>query len=305
MFRYLLYISLAALLLILAITCKDGNIAGKKVITIKGSDTMINLTQRWAEEYMKANNNVSIQITGGGSGTGIAALLNGTANIANISRELKEQELNKAKDLNITPYKIKVALDGIAIIVSPSNPIDTLTMNQLRDIFSGKYTNWKQLGGNDMRIVLYGRENSSGTYEYFKQRILGRDVNDNPIDFSTSTQVLQGTAALGEAVARDKKGIGYGGVGYFVLRNDLKVIHIKADKNIRAISPVMDNSVNYKMIWDGEYPLSRYLYCYTNGKPSGEVKDFINFVLSEEGQQVVEDMEYIPLPSNKTLAINN
>lgn len=268
----------------------------KKVISIKGSDTMVNLTQKWAEIYMQKNPNLSIQVTGGGSGTGVASLLNGTTDLANSSRELKDSELETAKQKGVTPIVYEVALDGIALIVHPNNKIDNLSVQQISDIFAGKITNWKQLGGPEMTITLYGRENSSGTYEFFKDHILGKDESGKQVDYSPSTQVLQGTAALGEAVARDVKGIGYGGVGYFALRNDVKILHIKKDDESPAISPSENGKVNYESIWNGDYSISRYLYCFTNGEAQGELKNFMDFILSPEGQKLVESMEYIPLP---------
>ena len=272
--------------------------AEKTVITIKGSDTMVNLSQKWAEEYMKLHPDVSIQVTGGGSGTGVASLLNKTTEIANSSRELKSAELDDAKAKGVTPFVYQVALDGIAVIVHRESKIDNLTIKQVSDIFSGKITNWKSVGGIDMPITLYGRENSSGTYEFFKEHVLGK-VNGKQVDYSTATQVLQGTAALGEAVARDKKGIGYGGVGYFAERNDVKILHIKKDENSIAISPAENNKVNYDVIWSGDYSISRYLYCFTNGEATGKLKEFMDFIISEEGQNVVRTMEYIPLPPKK------
>jgi len=270
----------------------------KTVITIKGSDTMVNLSQKWAEEYMKLHPEVSIQVTGGGSGTGVASLLNKTTEIANSSRELKSAELDDAKAKGVTPFVYQVALDGIAVIVHPESKVDNLTIQQVSDIFSGKITNWKSVGGADMPITLYGRENSSGTYEFFKEHVLGK-VDGKQVDYATSTQVLQGTAALGEAVARDKKGIGYGGVGYFAERNDVKILHIKKDENSIAISPAENNKVNYDVIWSGDYSISRYLYCFTNGEATGKLKEFMDFIVSEEGQNVVRTMEYIPLPPKK------
>lgn len=270
----------------------------KTVITIKGSDTMVNLSQKWAEEYMKLHPEVSIQVTGGGSGTGVAALLNKTTEIANSSRELKSAELEDAKSKGVTPFTYQVALDGIAVIVHPESKVDNLTIQQVSDIFSGKIKNWKAVGGADMPITLYGRENSSGTYEFFKDHVLGK-VDGKQVDYSTSTQVLQGTAALGEAVARDKKGIGYGGVGYFAERNDVKILHIKKDENSIAISPSENNKVNYDVIWSGDYSISRYLYCFTNGEATGKLKEFMDFIVSQEGQDVVRTMEYIPLPPKK------
>ena len=293
----ILLVSFLAIAAIMFVGCKkqEGEVK-KTVISVKGSDTMVNLAQKWAEVYMQKNPNVSIQVTGGGSGTGVASLLNGTTDLANSSRELKSNEYETAKQKGVSPVVYEVALDGIALIVHPENKIDNLTVKQVSDIFSGKITNWKQLGGPDMKITLYGRENSSGTYEFFKDHVLGKDESGKQIDYATSTQVLQGTAALGEAVARDVKGIGYGGVGYFAERNDVKILHIKKDENSLAISPVENNKVNYEVIWSKDYSISRYLYCFTNGEAAGELKNYINFILSPEGQKLVESMEYIPLP---------
>jgi phosphate transport system substrate-binding protein len=240
---------------------------------------------------------VSIQVTGGGSGTGVASLLNGTTDLANSSRELKSSEFETAKQKGVTPIVYNVALDGIALIVHPDNKIDNLTLKQVSDIFSGKITNWKQLGGSDLLITLYGRENSSGTYEFFKEHVLGKNESGKQVDYSPATQVLQGTAALGEAVARDIKGIGYGGVGYFAERKDIKILHIKKDSGSPAISPSENGKVNYEAIWNGNYSISRYLYCFINGQATGELKNYIDFILSPEGQKLVESMEYIPLPS--------
>jgi phosphate transport system substrate-binding protein len=278
--------------------CKKRDDLERTVISVKGSDTMVNLSQRWAEEYMKNNPGISIQVTGGGSGTGVAALLNGTTDIANSSRELKPSEYEKAATLNINPVTHEVAMDGIAVITHPSNKIQSLTIKQVSEIFSGKITNWKQLGGDDLPITLYGRENSSGTYEFLKITFWVKIRVNKQIDFATSTQVLQGTAALGEAVARDNKGIGYGGVGYFAERNDIKILPLKKDGGSEAIAPAQNGKVNYEAIWNGNYPVARYLYCFTNGEVKDAVQNFLNFIVSEEGQKLVETMEYIPLPKN-------
>src|SRR3989339_1188710 len=280
-------------------SCKRKDSVDKTVITVKGSDTMVNLAQKWAEVYMSKNPNISIQVTGGGSGTGIAALFNKTTDLANSSREIKKAELENAKQKGVEPVQYEVALDGIAVIVHPSNKVDNLTIQQVSDIFSGKITNWKQVGGENLPITLYGRENSSGTYEFFKEHVLGKDEKGKQKDYATSTQVLQGTASLGESVARDVKGIGYGGVGYFAERKDVKIIAVKKDKGSQGIFPAHNGKVNYNAIWNGDYSISRYLYCFTQDKPSKNVNDFFNFILSEEGQKLVLQMEYIPLP-NKT-----
>ncbi|NWF88761.1 MAG: PstS family phosphate ABC transporter substrate-binding protein [Ignavibacteriaceae bacterium] len=276
--------------------CKRKETVEKVVITVKGSDTMVNLAQKWAEVYMSKHPNVSIQVTGGGSGTGIAALFNKTTDIANSSREIKPAELEKAKEKGVEPVQYEVALDGIAVIVNPENKIDNLTIQQISDIFAGKITNWKQVGGANLPITLYGRENSSGTYEFFKEHVLGKDDKGKQRDYATSTQVLQGTAALGESVARDIKGIGYGGVGYFAERNDVKILHVKSDKNSEAVSPVEGGKVNYEVIWSKKYSISRYLYCYVGKNIKPEIKDYLDFIVSNSGQDVVKKMEYIPLP---------
>ena len=269
----------------------------KEIIIIKGSDTMINLTRLWAEEYMKINQKVSIQVTGGGSGTGIASLLNGTGDIANISRELKTSELANAKKLNITPVKHIVALDAIAIVVNPANKINNLSIKQLRDIFSGAIKNWKELGGPDAEIVLFGRENSSGTYEFVKETILNDKENHKFYDFSPSTLVLQGTSSLAESIVNEKYSIGYGSVGYFVKRNDIKIIAINHNNIITSAKINNSGDINYKDIWSGLYPLSRYLYCYVNGESKPEVKNYLKFIKSKNGQKLVKQMEYIPLPT--------
>jgi len=247
---------------------------------------------------MEEHPEISVQVTGGGSGTGIASLINGTSSIANISRELKPNEIDYAKQNGVNPIQHIVALDGIAVIVNPNNNIDTISFSLLKDIYSGKIKNWKSINGNDANIVLYGRENSSGTYEYFRQSILNRDESGRQIDFPANMQSLQGTASLAEAVSKDKNGIGFGGVGYFALRNDIKVVSIKISNEANAISPVVNNAINYDAIRNGSYPLSRYLYSYTNGIPQGNEKYYIDFILSPKGQQIVESMEYIPLKKN-------
>lgn len=284
------------LTLFLITGCKSENYSGRENVIVKGSDTMVHLTLSWAEKIMSENKSIAIQVTGGGSGTGIASILNGTADVANISRDLKEREIQKAESLNIIPVLHKVALDGIAVIVHPTNKIDTLSIKQIRDIFSGKILNWKEVGGSDLQVNLYGRENSSGTYEFFKQSVLQKDGEKT--DFATSTQVLQGTSSLAEAVSLDERGIGYGGVAYFAKRKDLKIVYVKSSPDQKAISPVTNGKINYETIWSGEYHLARYLYCLTNGEPAGAVKNYIDYITSEEGQKIVEKMEYIPLPNS-------
>jgi phosphate transport system substrate-binding protein len=254
-------------------------------VTVKGSDTMVILGQQWAETYMKKNPSVKIQVTGGGSGTGIAALINGTTDICEASRPMKDQEKNDLKaKRNAETVEIPVALDGLAIFVNAKNPVKVLTMEQLKGIYTGEITNWNQVGGGNAPIILYGRENNSGTYVFFKEHILKNE------DYAPTTQTLPGTAAVINAVAKDAKGIGYGGIAY---GKGIKHLLVKKDANAPAIEPTMNN------VLSGQYPLSRYLYWYVAGTPTGDIKKFADWVLSKEGQAVVKDVGYYPLPVKK------
>lgn len=260
--------------------------AQSRPITIKGSDTMVLLGQRWAEVYMKKNPGSRIQITGGGSGTGIAALINGTTDICESSRPMKEKEKEQVKakrnaDVKETP----VAVDGLAIYLNSVNPIKELTLDQIKGIYTGRITNWKAVGGNDAKIIAYSRENNSGTYAYFKEHVLGN------VDFHPAIQTLPGTSAVTNAVAKDPKSIGYGGIAY------AKGIHhamVKLDANSPAVEPSMENVLSAK------YPISRYLYWYTAGEPTGEAKKLVDWVLGVEGQKLVQEVGYYPLPKSES-----
>ncbi len=257
-------------------------------ITIKGSDTLVRLGQRWAEEYMKNNRGVSIQVSGGGSGTGIAALINGTTDICQASRDMKKAEYDLAAQKKVNTYRVAVALDGIAVFVHNENPIAELTLQQLKGIFNGTITNWKELGGPDKKIMLYGRENNSGTYAYFKEHVLQDE------DYAEQTQTLPGTAAVVNAVSKDKYGIGYGGIAW---EKGVKHVAIKKDPQSPAVVPSIETITN------GTYPISRELYWFFNGKPTGDLKALVNWALSPEGQAIAEKVDYIPLP--KAVALKN
>ena len=252
-----------------------------ETITVKGSDTMVILAQRWAEEYMNKFSNVKIQVTGGGSGTGISALINGTTDICNASRPMKSSEKDKLKQRFATlGVEVKVAKDGLAVYINANNPVHDLTLEQLKGIYTGKLTNWKQVGGSDAKIILYGRENSSGTYVYFKDNVM------DGADYAASTQTMPGTAAVVNAVVKDKNGIGYGGCAY------AKGIHfakVKKDAGSPGYEPTADN------VKSGNYPISRYLYMYLRSRPTGEVKKFIDWILSNEGQELVTKVGYFPV----------
>ncbi|MEW5796709.1 MAG: phosphate ABC transporter substrate-binding protein [Candidatus Zixiibacteriota bacterium] len=256
-------------------------------ITVKGSDTLVRLGQRWAEEYMKKNPGVVIQVSGGGTGTGIAALLNGTTDVCQASRDMKEKEYQQAKEKGIAPKRISVALDGIAVFLHESNPVKELSLAQLKGIYTGAISNWKEVGGPDARIVLYGRENNSGTYAFFKEHVLNEE------DYSEYTQTLPGTAAVVNAVSKDKNGIGYGGIAW---ATGVRFAAVKRADDAPAVSPTIETIVN------GSYPISRDLYWFFGGNPSGELKKLVNWALSEEGQKLAEAMDYVPLPKDKAMA---
>jgi len=257
-----------------------------RAVTIKGSDTMVILGQRFAEVYMQKHSGTVIQVTGGGSGTGIAALINGTTDIAQSSRPIKSSEAEQVKaKFGVEVIETPVALDGLAVYVHSSNPVNELSLAQLKAIYTGRITNWKDVGGPDLPIVLYSRENNSGTYVYFKEHVLEN------VDFAPTAQTLPGTAAVINAVAKDPKAIGYGGIAY---GEGIKTLRIKRDEASPAVAPTWEN------VASGRYPISRELYFYTVGKPSHPVaRDFIRWVLSPEGQAVVKDVGYYPLPEER------
>jgi len=267
------------LIMVIAIITFSFMSAPKK-ITIKGSDTMVILTQKWAEVYMKSHSQTIIQVTGGGSGTGIAALLNSSTDICASSRPMKQSEMDKLKDrFGSMGVEIPCAKDGITIFLNETNPVKELTIKQLSGIFSGKIKNWKDVGGPNQDIHLYGRENSSGTYVFFKDNVV-------KTDYATNCQTLPGTAAVVNAVSKDKYGIGYGGSAY---AHGVKHCAVKKD----------DKSISYlatpETIKNGQYPITRYLYMYVTNRPTGDVKKFIDWVLSPDGQKIVVEIGYFPV----------
>ncbi len=264
--------TLSLLLLLAPIAAFAGN------LTIKGSDTMVILTQRWAEEFMKKNTAAKVQVTGGGSGTGIAALINGTTEIATSSRPMKEAELEKLRArYNTAGTEVAVAKDGVTFYVNSNNPLVSLTMEQLKKVYLGEITNWKDIGGPDKAIVVFSRENSSGTYVFVKDNLLGGE------DFAAAAQTLPGTAAVVNAVAKEKFGIGYGGAAYAKGVKELK-IKVGSDE----LAPTLEN------VKSGKYPLSRDLFFYLRNK-TGDAKAFIDFCVSPEGQAIVTKVGYFPV----------
>lgn len=257
--------------------------AGK--ITVKGSDTLVVQAQKWAEVYMTKNRKVKIQVTGGGTGTGFAALQNQTTDLCNASRKIRAAEIGECiKNFGKRPTEYKVCLDGLTVYVNAENPVKELTLEQLLLLFTGKLKNWKEVGGNDAPITLYSRENSSGTYEFFKEHVLqGKD-------FAANAQTMAGTAALLQAVAKDKNGVGYGGAAYGA---GAKHLAIKKTESSPAIEP------NEETVVKGTYPIWRYLYIYVNpALDKGEIAAYLNWIRSDAGQAVVKDVGYFPLPAH-------
>ncbi len=258
--------------------CKSGGEKAQDVITVKGSDTMVQLGQRWAEKYMSDHKDVQLQVIGGGSGTGISALINGTTDICMASRPMKDAEKQQLLVKNkVAVTETVVARDGITIYLNTENPVKELTFEQLRKIYLGETKNWKDVGGKDTPIIIYGRENSSGTYSFFKEHVLENK------DFANNVQSLPGTSAVVNAVKKDPNGIGYGGAGY---AKDIKECAVKKDANGTALLPVKENIDN------NSYPLSRNLYLYTSKSPEGKIKEFIDWILTPTGQEVVTKEGY-------------
>jgi phosphate transport system substrate-binding protein len=258
-----------------------GSGSGTRAVTVKGSDTMVILGQRWAETYMSEHSGTRVQVTGGGSGTGIAALINGGTDICEASRPMKDKEKEQVRSRHGKEVKeIPVALDGVAIYVNESSSVQSLSEPQIKGIYTGKITNWRDVGGKDQRIVVYSRENNSGTYVFFKEHVLGNE------DFAREVQTLPGTAAVANAVAKDPASIGYGGIAY---ATGIRAIAVKRDETAEAVHPSLQT------VQDGSYPLSRNLFFYTIGEPDGEVKAFVDWVLGSEGQKICEMVGYYPL----------
>jgi phosphate transport system substrate-binding protein len=277
------WIVCAGLVLIAAAGCGGGSETGTqhKPVTIKGSDTMVILAQRWAETYMKENPGFAIQVTGGGSGTGIAALINGGTDICDASRPMKDSEKVQVKarhGKDVT--EIPVALDGVAIYVHQSSPVQSLTPAQLKGIYTGRITNWRDVGGKDGTIVPYSRENNSGTYVFFKEHVLSNE------DFAREIQTLPGTAAVVNAVSKDPASIGYGGAAY---SQGIREVPIRRDDTSEPVAPSLQT------VQSGQYPLSRNLFFYTTGEPAGDVKTFIDWVLGPEGQKICAEVGYYPI----------
>ncbi|HLP58401.1 MAG TPA: phosphate ABC transporter substrate-binding protein [Candidatus Deferrimicrobium sp.] len=265
----------------------------KNLVQIKGSDTMVNLGQAWAEEYMQRYPTMTIAITGGGSGTGIASLINDTCDIAEVSREMKEEELKIARSKGFEPHEIKVALDGLVVVVNPANPVSQLTIDQLAAIFTGTIKNWQEVGGNNEKIVILSREVNSGTHVYFKEHVLRKGKSRGTEEFAPGALLLSSSQAISDEVSQNTSAVGYYGMGYITAKE--KALKIAKDKNSEYVEPTLENVVN------NAYPISRPLLMYTRGIPTGAVKEFIDFILSPDGQAIVEKLDFVPVKTFKQM----
>ena len=282
MFKRWLFVLIAAAFATSAFAAKD-----KNVIQVKGSDTMVNLGQAWAEKYMERNPSDFVAVTGGGSGTGFSSLISGTCDIAMASRSIKDKEIALAKAKGINPNEIKVALDGLAVVVNPNNPVSKLTLGQLADIFTGRVSNWKEVGGKDEKIVILSREVNSGTHVYFKEHVLRKNDSNSKEEFASSALMLSSSQAIADEVAGNPAAIGYYGMGYISKKQ--KPLFLAKDEKSEYEAPTIENVVN------GKYPISRPLLIYTNGQTQGLVKKFVDFMLSKEGQDIVLATDFVPI----------
>lgn len=275
--------TLSIMLMGLAATSSASN-SDTQYITIKGSDTMVHLVSTWAEEYMNTNKGAEVSVTGGGSGTGFAALLNGTTEICAASRGIKDKETQLASTKGIQPTEYVVARDGIAVVVNPANPVTELTLAQLKGIYTGTITNWSEVGGPSQPIVVLSRENSSGTYVFFQEKVLEEE------DYSANALLMPATGAIVNAVSSDKWAIGYVGLGYADNAKDqVKVLGIKSTSTAKTVYP------SEATVTDGSYEIARPLYLYVNGMPQGLTKSFIDFSKSSQGQKIVKETGYVPV----------
>jgi phosphate transport system substrate-binding protein len=258
--------------------------AGVSMVTIKGSDTMVHLVSSWAENFMKTTPDIQVSVTGGGSGTGISALMNGTTDIASSSRDLSDKEKTQAAQKGLALKEIPVGLDGLSVIANPSNPVKALSMAQLKEIFTGKITNWQDVGGQNLPILVYSRESSSGTYAFFQEHVLQKR------DYTKSARLMPASSGIVEAVAADEGGLGYVGLDYAEKADGrIKVLGVQADAQSSAVMPTVETVQNKT------YPIARALYLVTPAKSSEVAQKFVTYAISKEGQNIVQQSGYIPI----------
>ncbi|MDR5658839.1 PstS family phosphate ABC transporter substrate-binding protein [Serpentinicella sp. ANB-PHB4] len=262
-------------------TNTDSGVDFSKLVQARGSDTMVNLGGRWAEEFMDEYPEAQMAVTGGGSGTGIAAMINGTIDIALSSRAIRDKEIDDASANGVEVVEFVTGRDGIAVVVNNDNPVAELTRADIKAIFTGEKTNWKDFGGNDAEITLYSRESNSGTYAFFKEFVLDDE------EYATHSNLMPSTQAIVEGVQQDVNGIGYVGLAY--LSDQVQGVSVSMDENSEAVYPSLET------IQAGDYPVARPLFLYTDGQPTGVVELFMDFVMGTQGQHIVEDIGFIPV----------
>jgi phosphate transport system substrate-binding protein len=258
-----------------------------KTIEDIGSDTIVNLALAWAEAYQQVDPAVSISVSGGGSGTGLAALINGTTDIANASRKIKDEERETAQQNGVEPYELEIARDAIGVIVHPANLVQQLTLQQVSDIYSGKITNWTELGGEDRPIVLLSRESNSGTHVYFLEEVVRLGNSKDKTLFSQDTLLLPSSEGIIAEVRQNPNAIGYDGLGY--ITSDVTTLAIAPEAGGEYVKPSIATVNN------GTYPIARPLFMYTPGEPTGDVKTYLDWILGPAGQKIVEELGFVPL----------
>ena len=265
--------------------------AGGTSIKITGSNTVTPLSSVWAEDYMDANSDVSIAVSGPGSGVGIAALIAGTTDICQASRKIKNSEIDQAHDKGVNPYEIQVATDALSVVVHPDNPVSELTIEQLSAIYTNRVTNWREVGGDDAPIVAIARDTNSGTHVFFKEEVVqmnGLPSKDTSLEYGNQVLFLPSTKEGVSEVTKNPNAIFYPGLGY--VTDDVKPLGIKRTDEDTAVLPSVETAL------DGTYPIARPLLYYTDGVPTGVLKDYIDYCLSAEGQEKVTEVGYVPLP---------
>jgi len=264
---------------------------GETYIENKGSDTIVNLALAWAERFQNEHPDVRISVTGGGSGTGIAALINGTVDIANASRQIKDEEIEEAEANGVHPVEFVIARDAIGVIVHRSNPVDRLTLRQVSDLYSGKINNWNELGGEDRPIVRLSRETNSGTHVYFLEAVLRLGSSEDKTIFSADTLLLPSSEGIISEVRDNPNAVGYDGLGY--ITEEVKVLAIAKEPGAGEPAEYVLPSVD--TVNSGTYPIARDLYMYTNGEPTGLIKDYLGWIISAEAQEIVRELGFVPV----------
>lgn len=281
------------LLAVSIMSCSRSGEGGRYGVSmqIKGSDTIVNLIQVWAERFVADKPNMNVGVTGGGSGTGFAALMNGTCDIAMSSREIEDKERELSVKKGIDPVEFIVGLDGLAILINKNNPVNELTIDQLRDIFMAKITNWNELGGENRKIVILSRESNSGTHMFFKEHVIRHDDKNSKDEFAPQALLMPSSQAIYDEVYQNPNALGYVGMGF--INSGVKAVSVAVNSDSEYVYPTSDN------VMSGKYPISRPLYLYTNGRPKGMVEEFIDYALSDEGQKIVLETDFVPLKGIK------